>query len=60
MMNDFKIESKYHHKTVVLLLTDHMLSLQDVVFQSVFFLRAVARAVIGGGGVYSYIRVMTN
>ena len=56
MMNDFKIESKYHHKTVVLLLTDRMLSLQDVVFQSVFFLGAVARAL--NGGVYIHIFVL--
>ena len=36
--NDFEVESKYHHKTVVLLLTAHILSLQDVVFRSMFFL----------------------
>ena len=34
--NDFEIESKYHNKTVVLLLTAHILSLQDVVFRSMF------------------------
>ena len=33
-----EIESKYRHKTVVLLLTAHILSLQDVVFRSMFFL----------------------
>ena len=36
--NDFEIESKYHHKTVVLLLTANILSLQDVVFWSMPFL----------------------
>ena len=35
--NDFEIESKYHRKTVVLLLTAHILSLQDVVLRSRFF-----------------------
>ena len=35
--NDFGIESKYHRKTVVLLLTAHILSLQDVVLRSVLF-----------------------
>ena len=35
--NDFEIESKYHRKTVVLLLTAHILSLQDVL-RSMFFL----------------------
>ena len=34
--NDFEIDSKYHHNTVVLLLTAHILSLQDVVFRSMF------------------------
>ena len=32
-----KYESKYHHKTVVLLLTAHILSLQDVVFPEYVF-----------------------
>ena len=36
--NDFEIELKYHRKTVVLLLTAHILSLQDVVLRSMFFL----------------------
>ena len=40
--NDFEIESKYHHKTVVLLLTAHILSLQDVVLRSMFFLIVLA------------------
>ena len=35
--NGFEIESKYHRKTVVLLLIAHILSLQDVVHWSVFF-----------------------
>ena len=34
--NDFEIESKYHYKTVVLLLTAYILSLQDAVFRSMF------------------------
>ena len=33
--NDFEIESKYHRKTVVLLLIAHILSLQDVVLRSI-------------------------
>ena len=37
--NDFEIKSKYHHKTVVLLLTANILSLQDVVFRSMPFLK---------------------
>ena len=41
--NDFDIESKYHRKTVVLLLlTAHILSLQDVVLRSMFFLIVLA------------------
>ena len=36
--NGFEIESKTHRKTVVLLLTAHILSLQDVVLRSMFFL----------------------
>ena len=36
--NDFEIEPKYHHKTVVWLLIAHILSLQDVVLRSMFFL----------------------
>ena len=37
--NDFDIESKYHRKTVVWLLTAHILSLQaGVVLRSTFFL----------------------
>ena len=35
---DFEIESKYHRKTVVLLLIAHILSLQDVVLRSMFLL----------------------
>ena len=35
--NDFEIESKYHCKTVVVLLIAHILSLQDVVLRSMFF-----------------------
>ena len=36
--NDFEIESKYHRKMVVLFLKARILSLQDAVFRSVFFL----------------------
>ena len=36
--NNFEIESKYHRKTLVLLLTAHILSLQDVVLRGMFFL----------------------
>ena len=37
--NDFEIESnKYHRKIVVLFLKARILSLQDVVFRTVFFL----------------------
>ena len=36
--NDFGIESKYHRKTVVLLLIAQILSLQDVVLRSMFSL----------------------
>ena len=36
--NDFVIESKYHRKIVVLFLKARILSLQDVVFRSMFFL----------------------
>ena len=36
--NDFEIESKYHRKAVVWLLIAHILSLQDVVLRSMFFL----------------------
>ena len=36
--NDFEIESKYHRKTVVLLLIAHILSLQDVVLRSMLSL----------------------
>ena len=35
--NDFEIESKYRHETVVLLIA-HILSLQDVVLKCMFFL----------------------
>ena len=35
---DNVFESKYHRKTFVLLLTAHILSLQDVVLRSMFFL----------------------
>ena len=37
--NDFEIESKYHRKTVVLLLTAQILILQDVVLRGMFFLQ---------------------
>ena len=36
--NDFEIESKYHRKTVVLLLIAHILSLQDVVLRSMIII----------------------
>ena len=36
--NNLEIESKYHRKTVVLLLIAHILSLQEVVLRSMFFL----------------------
>ena len=35
---NFEIESKYHRKIVVLFLKARILSLQDVVFRSMFFL----------------------
>ena len=35
--NEFELESKYHRKTVVLLLIAHILSLQDVVCRSMLF-----------------------
>ena len=41
--NVFEIESKYHRKTFVLLLTAHILSVQDVVLRSMFFLIYVPR-----------------
>ena len=36
--NDFEIESKYHRKSCCLVVLAHILSSQDVVFQSMFFL----------------------
>ena len=50
--NDFEIESKYHRKTVVLLLTAHILSLQDVVlFEVCLFVYFIKSA---GKGFYKY------
>ena len=39
--NDFEIESKYHRKTVVLLLIAHILSLQDVILRSMIIILIV-------------------
>ena len=36
--NDFEIESKNHRKICCLVVLDHILSLQDVIFRSTFFL----------------------
>ena len=38
--NDFEIESKYHRKICCLVVLAHILSSQDVVFRSTFFLIA--------------------
>ena len=38
--NDFEIESKYHHKICCLVVLAHILSSQDVIFLSMFFLIA--------------------
>ena len=43
--NDFVIESKYHRKIVVLFLKARILSLQDVIFRSMFFLIFISRIV---------------
>ena len=39
--NDFEIESKYHRKYCCLVVLVHILSSQDVIFRSMFFLTNV-------------------
>ena len=47
--NDFEIESKYHRKTVVLLLIAHILSLQEVVLRSMFSSCILLNCLLGKG-----------